>query len=477
MSKKEKVTNQNEEKIMTNYERKQQMREEAKKKEKRAVLIERIIVGVTVLALAALIASFPIRTYMTLNETYVVVGDEEISKLEFDYNFYVTRNNYINQYSDYLTMLGLDTTADLSTQMYSETMTWKDFFDQQTVASLVRAKALVAEAKKAGFTYDTEPEFEAFKELIKQVSAEENVSEKEYLKQMYGPYSTMSRIEDFVKEGFYANAYYVQVVEDNEPTEDEIQAYYDANPYLFDFVDYRIVTVETEVVDGETISIEEKEAAAANAKVMAEEALEIVATEGELREGASYEATSTLINEWLFDKERKEGDTTIIENTNTSQYYVLYFIDRYLDETSSADLRMIMTTEEQGQSILDEWKNGGESEEFFGILADKYNAGTDNTAPGGYYQGVSRSGAPEEVVEWLFAEDRAEGDTACITSETTGSTYVLYYKGENIPTWRLDARAGALSEKMTAYLEGISANIKAEDVNNNFGYLENVTVE
>jgi len=184
-----------------------------------------------------------------------------------------------------------------------------------------------------------------------------------------------------------------------------------------------------------------------------------------------------LINEWLFDKERKEGDTTIIENTNTSQYYVLYFIDRYLDETSSANLRMIMTTEEQGQSILDEWKNGGESEEFFGILADKYNAGTDNTAPGGYYEGVSRSGAPDEVVAWLFEEGRVEGDTACITSETTGSTYVLYYKGENIPTWKLDARAGALSEKMTTYLEGISANIKAEDVNNNFGYLENVTVE
>lgn len=477
MSKKEKVTNQNEQKVMTNYERKQQMREEAKKREKKALLIERIVVVTTVLALVALIASFPIRTYMTLNETYVVVGDEEISKLEYDYNFYVTRNNYINQYSDYLTMLGLDTTADLSTQMYSETMTWKDFFDQQTVASMVRAKALVKEAEKAGFTYDTKPEFEAFKELIKQVSADENVSEKTYLQQMYGPYSTMSRIEDFVKEGFYANAYYVKVVEDNEPTEDEIQAYYDANSYLFDSVDYRIITVETEVVDGETITIEEKEAAAVNAKVMAEEALEIVGTEGELREGVSYEATSTLINEWLYDQERKEGDTTIIENTTTEQFYVLYFVDRYLDEQPSANLRMIMTTEEQGQSILDEWKNNGESEEFFGILADKYNAETSNTAPGGYYEGVSRSGAPDEVVEWLFAEGRAEGDTACITSETTGSTYVLYYKGENIPTWKLNAEAGALSEKMTAYLKEISENIKAEDVNNNFGYLENISVE
>lgn len=477
MSKKEKVTNQNEQKVMTNYERKQQMREEAKKREKKAKWIERLVVGVTVLGLVALVASFPIRTYMTLHETYVVVGDEKITKLEFEYNFYVTRNNYINQYNDYLTMLGLDTTADLSSQMYSETMTWKDFFDQQTVASMIRAKALVAEADKAGFEYDTEPEYEAFKELIKQVSEEEGVSQKEYIRQMYGPYSTMSRIEDFVKEGFYANAYYVQVVEENEPTEEEIQTYYDENSYLFDYVDYRIVTVETEVVDGETITLEEKEAARVNAQAMAEDALEIVATEGELRKGASYEATSTWINEWLFDEERKEGDTTIIENTTTEQFHVLYFVDRYLDDSASADLRMIMTSKEQAQSILDEWKEGGATEEYFGILADYYNEGTENTASGGYYQGVSRSGAPDEVVEWLFAEGRAEGDYTSITSETTGSTYILYYKGENISTWKLDARAGALSEKMTAYLTEISSKIKAEDVNNNFGYLENLSVE
>lgn len=475
MSKKEKDTNQNKQKTMTNYERKQQMREEAKKQEKKALLIERTVVVVTVLALIALIASFPIRTYMALNETYVVVGGEEITKLEYDYNFYVTRNNYINEYNDYLTMLGLDTTADLSSQMYSETMTWKEFFDQQTVASMVRTKALVAAAKEAGFTYDTEADFKEFEKVIKEVSTEENVSVKTYLQEMYGPYSTMARLEEFVKEGFYANAYYVQKVEEQEPTEDEIQAYYDANSHLFDYVDYRIITIETEIA--EDASNEEKEAAIANAKVVAEDALEKVATEGELREGASYEATSTWINEWLFADERKKGDTTVVHNTNTNQFHVMYYLDRYLDEMPSADLRMIMTTEEQGQSILDEWNNGGATEDYFATLADKYNAGTENNALGGYYQGVSRSGAPDEVVDWLFAEGRTEGDTACITSDTTGSTYILYYKGENIPTWKLDARAGALSEKMTAYLQEISADIKAEDVNNNFGYLENLTVE
>ena len=257
MSKKEKVTNQNEEKVMTNYERKQQMREEAKKKEKKALLIERTVVAVTVLALVALVASFPIRTHMALNETYVVVGGEEISKMEYDYNFYVTRNNYINQYNQYLSVLGLDTTADLSTQMYSETMTWKDFFDQQTVASMARAKALEAEAKNAGFTYDAEAEFKEFEETVKQVSADENVSVKNYMQQMYGPYATMARIKEFAKEGFYVNAYYMQKIEENEPSEEEIQAYYDANSKDFDYVDYRIITVETEVAEGETATEED----------------------------------------------------------------------------------------------------------------------------------------------------------------------------------------------------------------------------
>jgi len=477
MSKKEKVTNQNEEKVMTNYERKQQMREEAKKKEKKALLIERTVVAVTVLALVALVASFPIRTHMALNETYVVVGGEEISKMEYDYNFYVTRNNYINQYNQYLSVLGLDTTADLSTQMYSETMTWKDFFDQQTVASMARAKALEAEAKNAGFTYDAEAEFKEFEETVKQVSADENVSVKNYMQQMYGPYATMARIKEFAKEGFYVNAYYMQKIEENEPSEEEIQAYYDANSKDFDYVDYRIITVETEVAEGETATEEDIEAAMANAKIAAEDAQEIVGTEGELKVGMAFDSISTSINDWLFDDERKEGDTTVIENTTTNQFYVLYFVDRYLDNMPSADLRMIMTTAEQGQGILDEWAAGDATEESFAALADRYNAGTGNSSEGGYYQGVSRSGAPDEVVEWLFAEGRAEGDTACITSESTGSTYVLYYKGENLPTWKLDARAGALTEKLTAYLDEISADIKVEDINNNFGYLANIPVE
>ena len=84
MSKKENVTEQTEEKVMTKYDRKMQQRKEQKEKEKREKRRNTIIGVVVVAALVCLVASFPIRTYLAVNETYVTVGGEDISKVEFD---------------------------------------------------------------------------------------------------------------------------------------------------------------------------------------------------------------------------------------------------------------------------------------------------------------------------------------------------------------------------------------------------------
>ena len=63
------------------------------------------------------------------------------------------------------------------------------------------------------------------------------------------------------------------------------------------------------------------------------------------------------LQSWLFDEERKAGDTTVIEDATSHRYYVLGFEDRYLDKARSADARILMTKED-GQAVLDEWKNG-----------------------------------------------------------------------------------------------------------------------
>lgn len=497
MSKKEQVTEQKEEKVMTKYDLKMQKRKEEKEKEKRNNRIEMIIGAVVVVALVCLVASFPIRTYMAVNKTIVKISGENISKVEFDYNYNVVKNNYVNQYGSYLSYFGMDLSGDLSTQMYSDTLSWEDYFEQQTVDSIIRGKALKAQADAAGFTYNVEEEYKNYEEGVKAAASEAGVSTGEYIKQVYGSFATMSRIKDYIKESILVNAYYEQVETDKTPSDEEIQAHYEENKNAFDSVDYKLTLVaaqlptepteladpveETEDADT-TEGTEETEAyqpseaevgkAMADAKVLADAAEATVATDGELKENAKYSGTSGLIRDWLFDESRKEGDTTVVEDTSGNQYYVLSFVKRYLDETPSADVRIIMTAEDNGQAILDEWKNGEATEESFGALADKYNEGSSFTAEGGLYKGVSMSGTQEEIAVWLFDAARVAGDTTAITTEADGNTYILYYIGQNDPEWKMTAKSEVLADTMEDYLQEISKDIEIDDPKGNLEYLK-----
>lgn len=508
MSKKEKVTEQNEEKVMTKYDLKMKRREEAKAKEMKEKRISAIIGIAVVVALVCLIASFPIRTYIAVHETFVTINGESISKVEFDYNYNVVKSNYISQYGAYLSYFGLDTTADLSKQMYSDTLTWEDYFQQETVDTIIRSKALKAEAEAAGFTYDTAEEFESFKEGVKSIAAEAGISTKDYLKQTYGSYATFGRVEGFVKESVLVNAYYAQMADEKTPSDEDIQSYYEENKQDYDSVDYMLTLVAaelptepTELADpvtedeaadetaageaaedttaGEDSTAEaayepseaEIEKAMADAKVLAEEAEKTVAEDGEFREDAKYSGTSYLIRDWLFDDSRTEGDTTVIEDTSGNQYYVLSFVKRYLVDTASANVHIIMTEAENGQTVLDEWQNGKATEESFAQLADKYNEGTSFTAEGGYYEGVTPGGTLNELSDWLFDTSRAEGDTTVLTRDD-GNAYVLYYAGPNDPEWKLTIRTVILSDIMEEYLQEISEGITVEDSKGNLNYLK-----
>lgn len=515
MSKNGKVTEQNKEqnkeKTMTKYDLKMQRRKEAKEREKKEKRIETLIGVVIVVALVCLIASFPIRTYMAVNETFVKINGEDITKVEFDYNYNVIKNNYLNQYGSYLSMFGLDLTADLSTQMYSETMTWEDYFEQQTVDSIIRGKALKAQAEAANFTCDLEADFKDYEEGIKVTAQEAGLSVGDYVKQAYGSYATIGRIEEYVKESILVNAYYTQVGEEKTPSEEEIQAHYEADKNAFDSVDYysTIITAElptepTELADPVSEATEEttegavEEAATEgteaveeayqpseaeiakameDAKVLADAAVDTVTAEGELNENMQYADISNVIRDWLFDETRKEGDTTVMEDTVNNQYYVVSFVKRYLDETPSANARIIMAADGNGDAILEEWKNGDATEESFGLLADQYNEGTSYTAEGGYYEGLTSGSMQEEVDTWLFKESRAVGDTAVITTAADGNVYVLYYAGPNDAEWKMTARAEILAEVMENYLQEISKDFTVEDPKGNLEYLTIETTE
>ena len=506
MSKNEKVTEnkeQTEQKVMTKYDRKVQKRKEEKEKEKKEERISTAIGIVVLVALVCLVASFPIRTYLATHETYVVVNGEAVNKVEFDYQYNLTKNNYITQYGSYLTYFGLDTSKDLSTQMYSDTLTWQDYFEQNAVESLKQNKALMAEAKAAGFTYDTTDEYNTFKETIKTSAAAAGVSDKEYVRSIYGSYATMGRIEEYVKNDMVMNAYYQKLQEDNAPSDDEIQSYYEENKATYDSVDYRLTTIEADLPTEPTELADPVEETAADttgttdgtvatdstqdtayqpsdaeiakamedAKVLADDAEKTVAKDGEARENEKKSSVNYLISDWLFDDARKAGDTTVITNDNSHCYYAVAFEKRYLDETPSADVRVIIPTEDKtGEEILEEWKSGAATEDSFAELCKKYTQDTSAVENGGLFEQVTKTGMTEELSNWIFDNSRQAGDTVAITVSDT--TYVLYYIGQDQPEWKINIKNTLVSDTMNQHMQDITADVTVEDPKGKLNYLK-----
>lgn len=509
MSKNEKVTEnkeqkeQTEQKVMTKYDRKVQKRKEEKEKEKKEERISTTVGIVFLVALVCLVASFPIRTYLATHETYVVINGEEVNKVEFDYVYNTSKNNYITQYGSYLSYFGLDTSKDLSTQMYSETLTWQDYFEQNAVESLKQNKALMAEAKAAGFTHDTTDEYNTFKETIKTSAAAAGVSDKEYIRSIYGSYATMGRIEEYVKNDMVMNAYYQKLQEDNAPSDDEIQSYYEENKATYDSVDYRLTTIEADLPTEPTGLADPVEETAADttgttdgtaatdstqdtayqpsdaeiakamedAKVLADDAEQTVAKDGEAHENEKKSSVNYLISDWLFDDARKAGDTTVITNDNSHCYYVVAFEKRYLDETPSADVRVIIPTEDKtGEEILEEWKNGAATEDSFVELCKKYTQDTSAVENGGLFEQVTKTGMTEELSNWIFDSSRQAGDTVAITVSDT--TYVLYYIGQDQPEWKINIKNTLVSDTMSQHMQDITADVTVEDPKGKLNYLK-----
>ena len=509
MSKNEKVTEnkeqkeQTEQKVMTKYDRKVQKRKEEKEKEKKEERISTAVGIVFLVALVCLVASFPIRTYLATHETYVVINGEEVNKVEFDYVYNTSKNNYITQYGSYLSYFGLDTSKDLSTQMYSDTLTWQDYFEQNAVESLKQNRALMAEAKAAGFTYDTTDEYNTFKETIKTSAAAAGVSDKEYVRSIYGSYATMGRIEEYVKNDMVMNAYYQKLQEDNAPSDDEIQSYYEENKATYDSVDYRLTTIEADLPTEPTELADPVEETAADttgttdgtaatdstqdtayqpsdaeiakamedAKVLADDAEQTVAKDGEAHENEKKSSVNYLISDWLFDDARKAGDTTVITNDNSHCYYVVAFEKRYLDETPSADVRVIIPTEDKtGEEILEEWKSGAATEDSFAELCKKYTQDTSAVENGGLFEQVTKTGMTEELSNWIFDSSRQAGDTVAITVSDT--TYVLYYIGQDQPEWKINIKNTLVSDTMSQHVQDITADVTVEDPKGKLNYLK-----
>lgn len=472
------------EKKMTKYDLKVQRRKEAEVQAKKEDRIYKIVMTAIILFFVGFIAYFPIRNTINQRTPYFSVNGVDISKVEFDYNYALAKNSYLSENGYYLSMLGMDTTT-IDSQVYDDNLTFADYFAQIAAENMVNTKAMVAEAKTAGFTHDTTAEYEEMMADMKAAAEENGLTLKQYITQSFGNYATEKKLKPIMEETLYAAAYYEAKYEEFMPSEDEIQAHYEANVDNYDSVDYHMQIVNAELpttnpdgtkpVDAEGNEVayqpteEEVATAMAIAKAEAEAALETVAAEGEEYTAVLKSGVNTLVADFLFDASREAGDTTCVEDTANDRYLVVSFDARYRNEDPTHDMRAIITTTTDSQTIVDEWKAGAATEESFIELGVKYDE--NNMADYDFlYEGMPVTAVDERIGTWL-AEGRKAGDVTSIHLDDMGYYYTLYYVGENDTVWHANIKATLANEAMNAHLEEISAAYTISDPKGNLKYL------
>lgn len=388
MAKNNQPQENSEQKVQTKYDRKMAERKEREQKEQREAKILRItaiLIGVIIVAvIAGSIAAPIINKNKAVKDTYVTVGSHEITKLEYDYYFNGSVNNFLTTYSSLLAYMGLDTSKDLSEQQYSEELTWKDFFDQMTVDQIRQTKSLNDEAAANQFTYDDTEDYANALSGMQSAAESAGVSLEDYYKTASGTYATEKNMEPFVKEGLLATAYYQHLIEQNAPGEQEVKDYYAEHVQDYDKVNYRTFTFSADLA--EDASEEETDQAMMAAKNKADAMMEArkggaefkdlcienateeskesyETTDVSLKEDYYYSSVPAAISGWLYEDGRTEGDLTVIEDMTGHQYYVVEFISRYYDEADD-------------QKIADTIA-GNKTAEYVNALMESYEV-TDN---------------------------------------------------------------------------------------------------
>lgn len=358
----------NEQKVMTKYDRKMEERriqKEKDKKEEKRIKIIASAVGIVLIAAVVISVARPIIAKQTaLHGTYIQIGSHNISKLEYDYYY----NTQLQNNSYMLSYYGLDVNADLSSYMISDNMSFKDMYDSMAVEQIQQVKAVADEAKKNGFSYDAETEYEAYMDDMKSFVEEQDFNINEYYKETYGPYATVSNIAPFEKEGMLASAYYQELLEQNKPSDEEVKTYYEEHKTNYDKVDYRSYTFTTglEADASEEAVTEAMEKIKADAEEMAKsrkegtdfnelclsfaseetkENYEDPENDYSLAEGRYRSSLTTVMAEWLYDDARSEGDIEVLEDTSSNRYYVVEFIKRYYDEADNERISSTLSSE------------------------------------------------------------------------------------------------------------------------------------
>ena len=398
-----------------------------------------------------------------------------------------------------------------------QTQTYYDYFMESALDALTQVAALTDAAEKDGFSLDlSESGKETYNSTIasmKDNATTSGYSYASYLQAIYGSHMTTGIYESCLKRAIMLTEYQQAHQDTLTYTDEDFTTYYDENKNSIDTFSYEVAFLSgsapsTTDEDGNTVEAteEEKTAAMEAAKANADKLMADVEAGGDFAELAdayvqedsantfrSTETTgsslSTTYGDWLKDAARAEGDINVFEST--SGYYVVRFLDRYLDETPTADIRHILVKAEltqeddpatedvdestiptdeameaakaEAESLLAQWEAGDKTAESFGELAKANSDDSGSASNGGLYTQVSEGQMVDTFNDWIFDSEHTEGDTGLVENTNSGmyGWHVMYFQAWNDPTWKINAKSSFQNDDMNSWIESITEGYEA----------------
>ena len=300
---------------------------------------------------------------LAARETVVAtLGDAVLTNGELQIHYWMQFYDFLNAYGSYASMLGMDYTQPLDTQLSPDgTLTWQQYLLSGALDAWRSYEALAMDAEKAGFQMDESyvTFLNTLTDTMEQQAASAGFeSAQKMLEADMGVGCSMDDYMLYMEDYYMGYLYYLSLVEKLEVTPEEVEAYYDENAATFaesgvekddqKYVDVRHILIMpqggTTAEDGTTTySEEEWETCRATAQAILDEYLAGDADEKRFAElanansedggsntnGGRYENVYVgqmvePFEQWCFDETRQLGDTGLVR-TNYG-YHVMYFV-------------------------------------------------------------------------------------------------------------------------------------------------------
>ena len=453
------------------------------------------------------------------NFTAVKIGDVNYSAAEYNFFYKDTIRNFENQYGQYLTMFGLDTTKPLDQQQFEEGKTWAQYFKESALSQMKEVTALYSEAQKEGFVLSDKDKasLDAAIESFKKSNEGTDFADADsYLQSIYGKGCTVNVISGLLEKEYIASAFATQKNDSFTYTSDQLTAYYAENKnnldkytYISYFADGSktedtsstggTASSSTDVTASPSASPEatgdtataadpmEKakttaDAIVANATTVEEFKQAVVANAQKEASESTTQGSSLSADyaDWLKDASRVAGDKTVIK-TETG-YYALYFISRDNNNYNTVNVRHILikavadangaytdeakaTAKQKAEDLLNEWKAGAATEDSFAELANKNSEDPGSNTKGGLYEDISKGQMVTTFNDWCFAEGRKTGDTGIVSGESSSYSgyHVIYFVGQGKLYSSKVAEDELRNKDFTDWKNGILANYEPKN--------------